>query len=726
MAELTGQELQAWYADFAQTLKEQVHIDVNCKEDLARIIDFKIIKWDPEDVEPTIDSHYPFMEGEGSKYTNPQPESLQERMKWIIDNQDPNVTEEKIRQLHQMVENGTLLVRDYTGSMQDIRQVRMNGDGKVTVSHPYNKYVAHDSPLDVPEDMRMGPDFPSARYAEPMEMPQKPELPPEPENKNPGLFSRIGAFFGMDTDYAKLERYNEALAAMPRMLQDYEKRMKEYEKNQADVAKWEQYKENFIRAKQGDKNYVFNQLVTTYNLNFQMSNEMDESELLAESNLLNYINRKHYDTPDGACHRFIDENKRRVDVHGAKALKGLMGTQHERVTEWLEKNVYDPREYYPKPYQIPNEIQNPNTSREVLKGLAPLACFAALADPQVTGADPIEGLTPEQTAKIRYGETLNNLFTYGRAGSDGSIKYLTPAREMGINALNAYAAGDPGQLGKLLGQCLRQTTREAAGLFGPSEHATNTFYFCDRLLEALEKDPQLMAAAELTPEELQEAQANAQYRNVMRNGHAAKVSLMEHAMGIKTMNEEARRQAVTDVLFMTVVDNAVAGEKLQWDAQQEKDPEFQAMQVMAQATSSYGELQAQAQEARAKNRPNANSLEEQYRAMRQQNAMITGKQTLHDLERPGSAMRNQLLDPDWVARSRQILSQNPNIDKILACDPRGLKDMLRSNETVTAAVGSDLLPKSKESVNSSEIQRGIESQKQNQNKQGGTKVMGAL
>lgn len=86
MSKLTSQALREWYQQFAKELYEKAQIDVTCKEDLGRVKNFYITKWDDnEPMGPEGEFQYAYIPHNGFTYDNPPPgiENPDEYMRWV-------------------------------------------------------------------------------------------------------------------------------------------------------------------------------------------------------------------------------------------------------------------------------------------------------------------------------------------------------------------------------------------------------------------------------------------------------------------------------------------------------------------------------------------------------------------------------------------------------------------------------------------------------------------
>ena len=213
MAKYTHEQLVEWYQNFSKILYEEANIDVTKKEDLGRIKNYYILNWDEnQPTGPEVDFHYAFMPCNGHEYVNPAPSftDFQAYSRWMMDNLDPQMNDERIEQLMEMSKAGTLMVFNPGSSDGNMRQVYTDPSGKIIVSLPMMEYM-QEGAENIPPELR-APEIPMAAYEpnpEDYGLTGMPEKPIEPENMNPGFWSWVGYKLGMDTDYARMVRYLE-------------------------------------------------------------------------------------------------------------------------------------------------------------------------------------------------------------------------------------------------------------------------------------------------------------------------------------------------------------------------------------------------------------------------------------------------------------------------------------------------------------------------------------
>ena len=210
------------------------------------------------------------------------------------------------------------------------------------------------------------------------------------------------------------------------------------------------------------------------------------------------------------------------------------------------------------------------------------------------------------------------------------MKYLDPAREKANEAITAYYAGDTEPMADLLRNSIRMTNREAANLSTlDSEHSMNTLHLISRMWEAMEADPWLRRAVNLTPDEIQETKANVAMHSVMQNGFIAKQKLLEHALYKRTLNAQEIQQAACDLMLAYQIKSAVMDEHTAMTKTIGDKPEYtEAAMGMALPDG----------KEKAINRIK-----------------------LIEAERPGYNIAKDLLKENWIPNAKKALLENCNL-----------------------------------------------------------------
>lgn len=717
MPKTRHEELQEWYKNFSKELYEKAHIDVSRPEDLGRIKNYYILNWDDgQPTGPEVDFNYAFMKCNGHEYVNPAPNfsDFQAYSQWMRENLDPVMDDDRIEQLMEMSKAGTLMVFNPGASDGGMRQVHTDEFGKINISLPIGDYMEIPEEQ-IPEDMRL-PEIP-----QPVEVPNPaeygltgmPEVPVAPNNMNPGFWSWVGYKLGMDTDYAKLVRYQDAAATYDDRfrkwydgLDDMAPGVSEYK---MDKSAREQYLQEFESFRSNPLGLL--RAIDDGYRGYMISKEMANPEFAnveMKNNEMKFLAEQHAKLPQGMIDAALgDVNKllqgtNRTDV----VIKNLMGNEkpnYEKISEWVIGGIIDPGAYDPKGYELPKHPDHENLSKAEqeahaahMKSLASIVNYAALADPKVSGNPPRPGLTQEEVSKQNYTMILQNVFTSGRNNTRHLMPNLLEAREVGKAALEAYNNGDVKPVAELLANALRQTNREAACLSELNkEHALNTLHIVSKLYKTLEGNKELMEAAGLTKEELEETKANMELHKVITKGLEAKKAIMEHALYKRDMTPEELRQAGRDVLFANTVAGAVKDHYNQWTKENELKPEHIALEEEMGRTANAGVMEQEAMAAVQNKAANAQQLTEAAQKMRNAHQTAISKMALEDFQRPVSPVSLQLLDQNWVKQSLQQLEEKCMLDNMLGMNRTELGNAFRNDARIAQNFGptSDPLAK---------------------------------
>ena len=286
---------------------------------------------------------------------------------------------------------------------------------------------------------------------------------------------------------------------------------------------------------------------------------------------------------------------------------------------------------------------------------------------------------------------LINLFTQGRPNSRHELTRVPAAREKAQLALYAYEGGVARNLGELLARSLRQTMREAAGLHNlNSDHTMGTLFLISKLTDVLEKNPDLLKASGLKPEEMEEARGNAELYNTLTNGTKARKDLLEHATGKKTLSQEELSQAGKDALFANIVIRKLGVAYKQQSAEIEGTEGYKKNLKDMEEGYGYTDVKAQAAEAEQQNRhAAAKALREKADEMQRLAETAKSRILLQEFTRPGYALNKALLKKDWVEAEKNRLAEAAGIDKIISGNNKGIIEAFVSN-TELAKLSKDL------------------------------------
>ena len=594
--EPNSQQLQAWYKKFSEVLLKNAEIDVNSPKDLGRVKNFQITKWDTTNPStPDVKISY--------AYANEAPEPFsdtatkQTHSVWMETNLKPAVTDEQIRQLYNMSREGTLMITAPTSGLQDILMVHTDSHGNITTSLPASAYRDGKNE-NLPEDQQI-PKTPvkpeSSLKPEDYNIAPKPVAPKEPANMDPGFWSWVGYMFGFDTDYAKLRRYELEKSAYEDDLAAWKKTVKEkpshtvtnkktgetqtiaYDDYRLAIYEHEQYSQQFevfkadplgkfsvianSAAVLADGQFWKNEQHSLASSHISTPREHAKQELETVNNRLGFEKRT-----DLLVHHWLGHN---ADPKKAKELYAF------RIDDFSPKQLELPKG--PGFDQMPADKQAEYTKD--MSTLFDLAALGAISHPDILGKELKYGCTEAETARVIFGPLFNDMFTGGRENATEYFKHVDPAREKALAAMEAYSNGEKGPLGELLGCGMRQMLREAAALEKFTNHALNTPYLIGKLYNVLQKNPDLLQASGLNENELQEAQANAELYQIMRQGLQAKKDILDHVFEKNTLSADQLQKSAQDVLlFHSVVAGMSDGFKKS-DAAVQEGKEYQALFV---------------------------------------------------------------------------------------------------------------------------------------------------
>lgn len=676
MPKLSSQELQDWYKRFSQAVYEKANIDVTRVEDIGRIKNFYYVE-KPED-DPMAGLcyfYFPFMARSGKEYVNPAPvtDDFQAYSSWMMQNLNPKVDDEKIQELYDMSQAGTLMVNAPGLGVAYMQQVYTNADGQISVSRPLAAYEridesngdnVHFDPI--PEGEDRPPKISERTVPEPnpaaFNLTDAPAKQEKPGNMHPGFLSWLGYLLGMDTEYAKLVRYqkwNEWFNNLDRSSPDVNRYLQA-------VAKREEYlqqRDAFLAHPIGQATLYAHG--TTAYMGRQMFNTEDaERGSLVEREIKEsiFLAQRHLMTPQGHLLKSLQDNT--ALMMGWKRtnllVRDMMGLEPHgtRLGEWHNKKVLNIMSISFAKQKLPVDPERSQKTKDERfaydkkwTNLAELANFCALSDPTITGTSPLGGCTPEETAKLTFKKILSDLFTVGNPHSQGLVKFLELARIKGAGDLEACHSGNPQPLAESLARTLRHFNHEVAAMpLANSEHALNTLHLTDRLLNALQSNRDLLDASGLKQEELEEAKANVELYAVMRKGYEAKCALLEHSLYKKDLTPEQLQQAGLDVLFAESVVVGIRGEY-----------------------SSHSEMIANTSEHKA--------LMEEFKntdITAESKATAGNRINLMDLNRPAFMTAKQLLNADWVAERKASLYSDSQLSTIAEMNRDDLGKLISS------------------------------------------------
>ena len=715
--QMTNDQLQEWYQRFARELREKVSIDVTQKADLGRVKNYAIKRWTPDDHGELVleEPSFAFMPHNGTKPVNPAPTNVpfETYSQWLMDNLPEKVGIDQIRTLYEMSRAGTLMVSPPGENSVKMRQVYTDENGRISTSMDNGWYsVKLGQP--VPDEKKL-PELPAfveapdpAKYGQPPE----PTAPDEPENMNPGFFSWLGYKLGFNTDYAKLVAYKEYCTEYTQLLKDWVqvkdnyKQNPEYQQALADRAAYERAHEQFKSQPLAIMQCISCNVQQYFRDRIEQEEKLKIDPMKQFCTMVHFetefLEKEFYKTPLGQNLKNLRDIEERLNEykHGRNSLEKLLGVDAnpDDVKALIDANVYKVGEYKFKPYKLDKFPYNPEEYRateekrqefyklhgawkERNQNLYSLAALAALTDPDITGNPPIMGCTKEDTVERKFSHLLADIFAGTRANSQQLMNFLAPAREKGEAAVLAYEKEkNPETLGKLMGNCLRQLTREAADLPNLySKTSVNILYILDRMLNFMEKEPALMEHTGLTNEELQGARAYRTLYQISQDGTRARKAIAEHSLYKRTLTPEELKKAATDILYADMIVGAVKESYNKQDAAVKDSPEFQELFVKSMQTASMAtNLQRAVEEAKKNKSSDYKQKEEAYLKIQTEYNIADTKMNIMNLRRPVSQIGLKLLDANEVAKSRQEMAQRLHVDQIVSMDRESLGRLVQT------------------------------------------------
>lgn len=692
MPKLKPQELHQWYEKFSKELYEKANIDVNRKEDLGRVKNFDIKKWDKDDViVADSDFSYAYMLRNENGYLDPPPDyqDFSAYSNWMMRNLNPQITDDQIQTLYDQSRAGTLMIFQPGASMHNMRQVYTDERGNLHTSLPMDQYDVLDA-KDIPEDIRL-PTPPSFEWEpHPRDyfrgFPQEPERPDIDEN--PGFFSWLGYVLGRDTDYAKMVRYEKEMA-------DYKEKVDAFMKNlpnqkgdhagyQRDKAAHERSVKEFPKEVDAFYNSHLGKLSAIDRGFRDLLPDRPDAVAFREmlENESKFLAKKHAMTPLGKVSKALQDVNDLLHYpdRTKKVVRHLLGDGPDpnMLGEWIKGKVIPKGAYKPKPYDIPKSqeysqmnVEQKRAYEKKWSAIAELAGFAAIVDPKVCVKEPQEGLTLEESVQLRYGMILNDLITMGRPAGQQHMDVLEPARETARKALEAYHANDPKPLATLLARSLQYTNREARLLHHLNQdHTLDTLYLVERLYNTLTGDEKLLTAAALNPEELEEARGNIALYQAARQGQLAKKAILEHSLHKQELSQEELLKAAKDVLFANTLALELDESHNRTSALMDETPEQKLNNAMIREGHKYMKLEPRLKEA--KNNNDAKTAQAIQTDIDNLKAMIQigkNRYNVQDLKRPAHAINQNLRDDHWVAAVKDKLAADMGLAKVVAGSP---------------------------------------------------------
>ena len=606
------QQLQEWYKKFSEILKREADIDVNDINDLTRVKNIQITKWDTTNPEmPDIDINYAYAPHKGNKPVNPVPltANAQTQEQWLNENLKPAVSDDQILQLYNMSREGTLMIHTVADGLKNIQMVRTEPDGTIVTSRPASAYrFERNDKLPESERVPKQPEKPDySLNPEDYGIAPKPVAPPEPANMEPSIWSIIAYFlFRVNNDYAKLRQYNLDKMAYDEVLANWERDVEHSEDRVVtDAATGEErtvdytefriarnahdlYAQQFA-SYQNDPLAKFKAIASSTEKLMAIDRSMPgvhnpmKAFWIREKNL---VEGKYKAQPRGAAELLLDDCKKilgfeeRTDI----MLHNWLGhnANPQRTLEYFDFDLYGfqlTQMELPKSPDFDQMTPDAQASHtKFMSDLFDMAALSAMADPDLTAHTDKPGKTRKDTAENVFNHVFNDAVTHGRPDLRGYYQHFEPTRQKALEAMTAYSQGDKSQLAKLLGMGMQNMLKNGHILSSFSTYGINTTYMIGKLYNLLHQDKDLLQASGLKEEELQDAKAHMELYKHMRQGIRAKANILEHANGKLTLTPEQLQKAAGDVLmFHHVILGLGAGWKKNDQALQETEEYKQLM-----------------------------------------------------------------------------------------------------------------------------------------------------
>ena len=565
--EPNSQQLREWYKNFSEILLKNADIDVTKPEHLGLIKNIQVTKWDTTNPDtPDVKIDYAYASESAVPFSDTANRDQHEQ--WMSENLKPAVTDKQILRLYNMSREGTLMITTPEKGLKDIQMVRTDPNGNIILSQPISTYRKAGNE-NLPQEDRI-PELPekptSSLNPEDYGIRPRPVAPVEPANTDPGFWSWLGyKLFGMDTDAAKLERYAKAM----------ETYLKEAHQWELDVNE----KANEINAETGEARNVryeeYRQARAEHDrfsesLDTLMSHPLGKFSAIANSVKDLPVQQQFWakehesvksdfnKTPRGKGREALNEVKKmlRFDERTDSWVHNWIGHDGvpSKVVEWHPTfrvdNLQLTQLELPKAPGFDQMSAGDQAAHmKDMAGLFDLAALSAMSHPDIISKELKPGCTADETAWVIFSPMLNDMFTHGRDNPTEYFKYIEPARAKALDAATAYTQGNKRPLGELLGYGMRQILRDCALLDDLSHRAVNVTYLVGKMYNLLQQDKDLLQASGLKEDELQEARANMELYQIMRQGIQAKKDILDHALEKRTLTPEELQKAAQGVLF---------------------------------------------------------------------------------------------------------------------------------------------------------------------------------
>ena len=695
----TNQQLKAWYEKFSEILLKNADIDVSKPEALGLVKNFQITKWDTTNHNtPDVNITYAYMP-QGDEPADPAPKDSHssQYQDWLRNTLKPAVTTEQIRRLYDMSQAGTLMITSPEKGMKDIQMVHTDLNGRITVSQPISAYRnGGNEKLPAEDQIPKMPEKPaSSLNPEDYHIPARPAAPARPANMHPGFWSWLGHMLGMDTAYTKLKRYELELEAYEESAQQWDRDLDEKQsytvRDEGTGETIEVAYDDFRLARYEHQQFAqrldvfkadpLGKFSAIANSAAKLSDEAfwASEQVAAAANFKKTPRGKEREALDTVNEMLRFEERTDSWVHNWIGHDGVPS----KVTEWNSGFRVDNLQL--KQIELPKapgfdqlSADDQAASMKAMSALFDMAALSAISHKDIIAKELKPGCTAEETAQIIFGPLLNDMFTSSRNNPTQYFKYIEPARAKALDAITAYTQGNKAPLGELLGNGLRQVLQDCALLDELKDRSVNAAYLVGKLYNALQSDPELMQASGLTEKEQQEAQANMELYQIMRNGIQAKKDLLDHGFEKRTLTPVQLKQAVQNVLichsamlglndgYMENQNAAYNSEEYEKLSKDILNPEFSRM-------TGRGRVQGDKVEATP------------YEITLNRLNLLTSIF-------PANKFTMQLLDKNWVKQYAQTIQEKANMSKIENMSREELRDLFSKKD---AEIFVSLMPSSK-------------------------------
>lgn len=207
----------------------------------------------------------------------------------------------------------------------------------------------------------------------------------------------------------------------------------------------------------------------------------------------------------------------------------------------------------------------------------------------------------------------------------------------------------------------------------------NTLYLIGRMWDVVQSDSKLRDAVGLTPEEIQETQANIALHKTITKALEAKKALLEYTLYKRDMTPEQLKQAGCEILFENMVCKSVLASERDQSEIVKNHPEYMAQfQIVMDSSNTYQKKEALKAAQEADDKQAIASLEAEIADMPKKGDMAQKRCNLLSFNRPGHACNIDFLNGDWVKAVKEGMRKDSSLDKILTMKREDLGKLLGS------------------------------------------------